>query len=60
MMKLMTIFELATRSDDELAVIARKASDELARSEDRSADRRNALATLENVRRVMRTRMPGP
>lgn len=60
MMKLMTVFELAARSDTELQVIARDAFNEMARSEDRSADRHNALATLENVHRVMRSRMPRP
>lgn len=60
MMKLMTVFELASRSDNELQVIARDAFNELARSEDRSAARRNALATIENVNRVMRSRIPRP
>lgn len=60
MMKLMTIFELAAHSDTELQVIVKDAFNELARSEDRSADRRNALATIENVNRVMRSRMPRP
>ncbi|MCP8685957.1 hypothetical protein [Marinobacterium sedimentorum] len=60
MMKLMTVFELAVRSDTELQAIAKDAFNELARSEEHSADRHNALATLENVRRVMRSRMPRP
>ncbi|MCS0397894.1 hypothetical protein ND972_13920 [Vibrio diabolicus] len=60
MMKLMTVFELSTRSDNELQVIAKDAFNELARSEAHSADRHNALATIENVNRVMRSRMPGP
>lgn len=59
-MKLRTIFELATRSDNELHLIAREASQELARSKAGSPDRRNALGTIENVNRVMRSRMPRP
>ncbi|MBL4712290.1 MAG: hypothetical protein JKX75_07305 [Gammaproteobacteria bacterium] len=59
-MKLHTIFELATRSDTELHVIYRDVFNELARSEESSADRRNALASLENIRRVIRSRPPWP
>lgn len=59
-MKLRTIFELATRSDNELQLISREALNEVARSEEGSPDRRNAQATIENVKRVMRSRMPGP
>jgi len=59
-MKLRTIFELATRSDNELQLIAKEASHEAAHSEEGSPDRRNAQGTLENVKRVIRSRVPGP
>lgn len=63
-MKLLTIFELVSRSDNELQLILKDAFNQLALSEDGSTDRRNALATLENVNRVMRSRPrrepPGP
>lgn len=59
-MKLRTIFELATRSDNELSLIAREAAHEAARAEAGSPDRRNALGTVENVKRVIRSRVPRP
>ena len=55
-MKLLTIFELASRSDNELHAIYRELFNELARSNEGSANRRNALASLENIRRVLQSR----
>ncbi len=57
-MKLLTVFELATRSDNELRAIYREVFNELAKSEEGSADRRNALASLENIERALISR-PG-
>lgn len=59
-MKLLTIFELATRSEKELHVIYRNVFNELAKSEEGSADRRNAIASLENVERALISRPPRP
>ena len=57
-MKLLTIFELATRSEKELHVIYREVFNELAKSEEGSADRRNAIASLENIERALISRPP--
>ena len=59
-MKLLTIFELASRSDTELSVIYKDLFNELAGNKESSPERHNALGSLENVRRVMRSRAPGP
>ena len=59
-MKLLTIFELATRSEKELHVTYRKVFNELAKSEKGSANRRNALASLENIERALISRPPRP
>jgi hypothetical protein len=48
-MKLITRFELATRSTDELRGLIRDLFNQLARSAPESTERRNALASLENV-----------
>jgi hypothetical protein len=48
-MKLVTRFELATRSTRELRALIRDLFNELANSAPESAERRNALASLENV-----------
>ena len=48
-MRLITRSELSTRSDSDLSDMFREASQELARSKPASPERRNALATLENV-----------
>lgn len=55
-MKLRTIFELVSRSDGELQAILRQSFNELALSDAHSPERRNALATIENVQRVMGSR----
>jgi hypothetical protein len=48
-MKLYTRFELAARTTRELHVLIRILFNELAKSAPESAERRNALASLENV-----------
>lgn len=56
-MKLHTIFELAAKSDNELHAIYRNLFNKLAQSKEGSTDRRNALASLENVRRELGLRL---
>ena len=48
-MKLVTRFELAAKSENELHGLLRDAFNELARSEFGSHERRNALASIENI-----------
>jgi hypothetical protein len=48
-MRLMTIFYLATRNESELRVLFREVSGALVRTDRGSAERRNALASLENI-----------
>lgn len=55
-MRLITIFELAKLTDGELQVLFRETAAELVRADEGSADRRNALATLDNIANVMRQR----
>jgi hypothetical protein len=55
-MQLMTIFYLATRNEPELRVLFREVSEVLVRSDLDSAQRRNALASLENIATAMHTR----
>ena len=50
-MKLITASELATMSKIQLRVLFRQVSEDLVRSKAGSAERRNALATLENISR---------
>ncbi len=58
-MRLMTIFQLATRTEPELQALARLASVEAALSPVGSLDRQNAYATLDNIAVVIRSR-PAP
>jgi hypothetical protein len=61
-MKLISRFELATRSTDELRALIRDLFNQLARSAPESAELRNALASLENVQAELAyryTRNPG-
>ncbi len=60
MFRLITRSELAGRSNSELAAIFRQASDALAHSAPGSADRRNALASLENITRERASRASRP
>ncbi|WP_139218582.1 hypothetical protein [Nitrosomonas aestuarii] len=48
-MKLITRFELAAKSETELRGLLRESFNELARSELGSHERRNALASIENI-----------
>jgi len=48
-MKLITRFDLASRSDSELHAIYRDTFNALVQSEPGSAERRNALASLDNI-----------
>jgi len=56
-MRLITIFELSTRTEAELRGLHRAVSQALARSEAGSAHRRNAIASLENIARVLHARL---
>ena len=55
-MKLITRFDLASKSEDELRGLYRKILDDLAQSAPESAKRRNALASLENISREINQR----
>ena len=55
-MKLITRFELAAKSESELYALLRKVFNELARSEPDSHERRNTLASLENIQREIGSR----
>lgn len=60
-MRLMTIFELAARPDRELSAMFREASGLLGKTELTAAEKHNAQGSLENLKRVMRSRgMPRP
>ncbi len=58
MNKLMTIAELQYRTETELHALFRQATQALARTATGTPERRNGLATLENISRAM-TRAPG-
>lgn len=53
MSKLITAADLAGKTIPELRVLFRAAHDDLARSEPDSPERRNALASLENISRAL-------
>lgn len=55
-MKLITQFELAARSETELHGLYREIFNALVRSHPHSAERRNALASLENIQRELASR----
>lgn len=57
-MKLITRFELATKSETELYALLREVFNELARSESGSHERRNALASIENIQNELSSRAP--
>jgi hypothetical protein len=52
-MRLITRFELATRSSDELHRLYRDIFNRLARTDANTPSRRNALASLENIQREL-------
>lgn len=55
-MKLITRFELAAKRETELYALLREVFNELARSEPDSHERRNALASIENIQREISSR----
>ena len=59
-MNLITRFELATRRTAELHALRRKLFNVLARSGTGTAERRSALASLENLDAELRARLNGP
>ncbi|MES9994014.1 MAG: hypothetical protein ABW098_18850 [Candidatus Thiodiazotropha sp.] len=59
-MKLLTKFELAARNENELYALLREAFNELARSEPDRYQRRNALASIENIQVELASRAPSP
>jgi len=56
-MKLVTRFELAAKNENELRGLSRKAFNELARSDFGSHERRNALASIENIQNELASRI---
>jgi hypothetical protein len=59
-MRLITRFEMAAKNESELYSLLREAFNELARSEPDSYQRRNVLASLENIQREIGSRAPCP
>lgn len=55
-MKLVTRFELAKLNDDELRGLLRHAFNELAKSNADTHQRRNALASIENIQNELASR----
>ncbi len=55
-MRLITRFEMATKNENELHSLLREAFNELSRSEPDTHQRRNALASLENIQREIGSR----
>ena len=56
MKKIITTLELQKHSDSELSILFREVSQDLAQSEPDSPERRNALASMENINRAMHKR----
>lgn len=56
--RLITRFELASRSKAELHALKRSVADDLARSNPGTAERRSALASMENLDAELRARAP--
>ncbi len=59
-MRLITRFELAAKNENELRGLLRNAFNELARSEPDTHQRRNALASIENIQREIGSRVMCP
>lgn len=59
-MRLITHFELATRSESELAALFACITRELPHMKAGSPERRNALASLENIQRARAARLRRP
>lgn len=60
MSRIITAHELANRSLPYLQALYRKTHEELARSDEGSAARRNALASIENISRAIARARSGP
>ena len=52
-MKLLTRFELAAKNKNELHILLRESFNELAKSNAKTHERRNALASIENIQREL-------
>jgi len=59
-MRLVTRFELAAKNESELRGLLRNAFNELAKSNPHTHQRRNALASIENIQREITSRAPCP
>ena len=59
-MKLLTRFELAEKSKDELHILLRESFNELAKSNTNTHERRNALASIENIQNELGSRALHP
>ena len=59
-MKLLTRFELAAKNKNELHILLRESFNELAKSNANTHERRNALASIENIQRELGSRIPAP
>lgn len=59
-MKLVTRFELAKLNENELHALLRHAFNELAKSNSDTHQRRNALASIENIQRELVSRAFSP
>lgn len=55
-MKLVTRFELAAKNESELYALLRETFNELAKSEPGTHQRRNALASIENIQNEIGSR----
>jgi len=59
-MKLLTRFELSAKNKNELHILLRESFNELAKSNANTYERRNALASIENIQRELGSRIPAP
>jgi len=59
-MRLITRFELAAKNENELHALLRNAFNELAKSKPDTYQRRNALASIENIQNELGSRTPCP
>ena len=57
-MKLLTRFELAAKNKNELHILLRESFNELAKSSHNTHQRRNSLASIENIQRELGSRAP--
>ncbi len=60
MCRIITTSELHNKTDIELSALFQKVSQQVAKSEPGSPERRNALASLENISRAMCSRLNTP